>query len=78
METLDRITVDPAICLGQPTIRGTRITVSVIVRLVANGMTRAEILAAYPKLKQEDIAAALNYAAWTASDRARMVPVKGA
>ena len=78
METLDHITVDPDVCMGQPTIRGTRITVPFVVKLVASGMARAEILEAYPELTEEDIAQALRYAAWAASDRARLVPVRGA
>jgi len=44
MKELDRITIDPDICLGQPMIRGMRITVSVILKLVATGMTTREIL----------------------------------
>jgi uncharacterized protein (DUF433 family) len=44
MEALDRICLDPAVCLGQPNIRGMRITVAFVVKLVASGMTRAEIL----------------------------------
>jgi uncharacterized protein (DUF433 family) len=78
MELLDRITVDPDVCLGQPTIRGMRITVPFVVKLVASGMTHAEILDAYPELADEDIAQALRYAAWASSDRARLVPVRGA
>jgi uncharacterized protein (DUF433 family) len=54
-----------------------RITVTFVVKLVATGMTRAEILEAYPELEEEDIAQALRYAAWASSDRARLVPVKG-
>jgi len=78
METLDRITVDPDVCMGQPTIHGTRITVPFVVKLVASGMANAEILEAYPELTEEDIAQALRYAAWAASDRMRPVPVRGA
>jgi len=78
METLDRIAVDPEVCMGQPTIRGTRITVPFVVKLVASGMANAEILEAYPELTEEDIAQALRYAAWAASDRTRPVPVRGA
>ena len=55
MNRLDRITVNPSVCFGQPTIRGMRITVSVVLKLIASGMTSAEILAAYPELEQEDI-----------------------
>lgn len=59
---LNRMTINPAICLGQPTIRGMRMTVSVIVKQVACGMTTDEILEAYPELEQEDIVQALRYA----------------
>jgi uncharacterized protein (DUF433 family) len=78
MKELDRITVDPEICLGQPTIRGMRITVSVILRLIAGGMTKAEIIKAYPELEEEDISQALRYAAWLSSEKAKFIPVKGA
>ena len=78
MTPLDRITIDPAVCLGQPTIRGLRITVPFVVRLVAGGMTWAEILAAYPELEDEDVAQALQYASWASSERTRLIPVKGA
>ena len=78
MGALDRITVDPAVCLGQPTVRGMRITVSLIVKLVASGMARAEIVQAYPELEEEDIVQALRYAAWASSERATLTPVKGA
>jgi uncharacterized protein (DUF433 family) len=78
MKPLDRITIDPEICLGQPTIRGMRITVSVVLKLVAGDMTRKEILRAYPELEEEDIVQALKYAAWVSSEKARLIPVKGA
>jgi len=78
MKRLDRITIDPEICLGQPTIRGTRITVSVILKLLAGGMTREEVLGAYPEVEEEDIAQALKYAAWVSSERAKQIPLKGA
>jgi len=64
MKELNRITIDPDICLGQPTILGMRITVSVILKLVANGMTTQEILKAYPELEEEDVVQALKYAAF--------------
>ncbi len=78
MKELDRITVDPEICLGQPTIRGMRITVSVILKQVASGMSKEEILKAYPELEEEDIVQALKYAAWLSSEKARPIPLKGA
>ncbi len=65
---LDRITFDPDILGGKACIRGMRISVSLVVNLVANSMTVAEILAEYPDLQAEDIQQALQYAAWMAED----------
>jgi len=65
---LNRITADPNIMGGKACIRGMRISVSLIVNLVANGMTTAEIIEEYPDLEKEDIRQALRYAAWTADD----------
>jgi uncharacterized protein (DUF433 family) len=69
MEKLDRITINPEVCLGQPTIRGMRLTVSVILKMLANGHTVQEVLDAYPELEEEDVRQALEYAAWLASDQ---------
>lgn len=66
---LDRITVNPNVCLGQPTIRGLRITVGFVLKLLASNLSTQEILEAYPELENEDIRQALNYAAWLVSDR---------
>lgn len=63
MNNLDRITIDPELCLGEPTIRGMRITVSVILKQIASGTTTQEILRAYPELEEEDIRQATRYAA---------------
>lgn len=68
MQKLDRITADPAILGGKACIRGMRIAVSLIVNLVANGMSFDEIVADYPDLETEDIRQALQYAAWAADD----------
>jgi uncharacterized protein (DUF433 family) len=73
MEKLDRITIDPRICLGQPTIRGMRITVSVILKMLADGRSNGEVLAAYPELEEEDVRQAMRYAAWLASDQLHLV-----
>jgi uncharacterized protein (DUF433 family) len=62
MEPMDRITIDPEVMVGKPVIKGTRITVQLIVQLLANGATEAEILDDYPDLNKEDIKAALLYA----------------
>lgn len=66
---LDRITVNPNVCLGQPTIRGMRITVGFVLKLLASQLSIPEVLEAYPELEDEDIRQALNYAAWAVSDR---------
>lgn len=78
MKQLDRITINPDVCLGQPTIRGMRITVTLILKLVSSGMSTDEILAAYPELEKEDIMQALKYAAWLASEKTVLIPVTGA
>ncbi len=64
----DRITHDVNILGGKACIRGMRISVSLVVNLVANGMTVDEIIEEYPDLEPEDIQQALRYAAWTAED----------
>jgi len=63
MLTLDRITSNPVIMNGKPCIRGKRITVWIVLNLLANGMSKAEILDDYPYLEQEDIEQCLQYAA---------------
>lgn len=64
----DRITYDPQVMGGRACIRGMRITVALLVNLVANGMTTAEIIDAYPYLEPEDVRQALQYAAWLAEE----------
>lgn len=66
---LERITIDPEICQGQPCIRGQRITVTLILKLLASGKTPQQIVADYPELEIEDIQEAIKYAAWLASER---------
>ncbi|MGC9445273.1 MAG: DUF433 domain-containing protein [Candidatus Methanospirareceae archaeon] len=61
---LERITIDPEVMGGQPCIRELRIPVSLIVKLLAAGRTRDEILEDYPELEAEDIQQCLQYAAW--------------
>ena len=65
----DRITFDRRIMAGQACIRGMRITVSLIVNLVAHGKSAAEILEEYPDLEPDDIRQALEYAAWLAREQ---------
>ena len=64
-----RITHDPAVMGGKPCIRGLRVTVGMILGLLAAGQTRERILQAYPYLESEDIDAALAYAAWRLEER---------
>lgn len=66
--TLRRITVDPNVCGGKPTIRGLRFPVSRLLGLLAAGESREAILKAYPYLEAEDIQESLNYAALLADD----------
>lgn len=68
MEKLNRIQINPKICLGQPVIRGTRITVSVILKLLANGRSVEEVIEDYPELEAADVQEAMKYAAWMVSD----------
>lgn len=68
MSTFDRITFDPKIMGGRACIRGMRVSVSLVLNLVANGMSMAEILSQYPDLEAEDIQQSLRYAAWLAED----------
>ena len=63
MNTLSRITIDPNVCHGKPTIRGLRYPVETILELLSSGMTTDEILADYEDLVREDILAVLAYAA---------------
>lgn len=69
MEKLDRIAINPNICLGQPTIRGMRITVGFVLKLLASNLSIQQIVESYPELEPEDIQQALNYAAWVVSDQ---------
>lgn len=68
VEGLDRITFNPEVMGGKPCIRGMRVTVGMVVGLVAAGVSNAEILEAYPYLEAEDIQQALEYAAWRAQE----------
>ena len=64
----ERITFDPHVMGGRACIRGMRMTVSLVVNLVANGMATNEIIAEYPDLEPEDIREALQYAASLANE----------
>ncbi len=61
---LDRIEINPKILLGKPVIKGTRITISLILNLLAHDYTVGRVLEAYPQLTEEDIKAAMEYASY--------------
>lgn len=63
----DRIEINPNIMLGKPVIRGTRITVELILRKLSEGIMEADLLDAYPRLTRADIQAVFAYAADTIS-----------
>jgi uncharacterized protein (DUF433 family) len=69
-ELINRITIDPNICHGKPTIRGLRYPVDNMLELLASGMTIEELLEDYPDLEREDFLACLQYAA-------KLVQIKG-
>ena len=66
--TFERITHDPGVMGGRPCIRGLRVTVGMILGLLAAGRSREEILAAYPYLEPADVPQALAYGAWRAEE----------
>ena len=68
MKHQTRITFDPKMMGGKPCIRGMRVTVGMVVGLLAVGHSSEEIIKAYPYLELEDIFAALSYAAWRAEE----------
>lgn len=63
MTVYDRIEMNPDVMLGKPVVRGTRVTVELLVRKVAEGATEDVLLEAYPRLTREDVRAALRFAA---------------
>ena len=70
---LDRIKVDPQVCEGKPTIRGLRITVDFVLKLLGEGYTADEIVREYPELEREDVYQAAKYGAWLASEKTSVV-----
>ena len=69
MAQFHRITFDPAVMGGKPCIRGQRVTVGMVLGLLAAERSREEILKAYPYLEAEDIDQCLAYAAWRMEER---------
>jgi uncharacterized protein (DUF433 family) len=66
---LDRIKTDPAVCEGKPTIRGMRITVEFVLKLLGDGLSAEDILRDYPELERDDVNQAARYGAWLASEK---------
>lgn len=66
---LDRIKVDPKVCEGKPTIRGLRITVDFVLKLLGEGYTADDIVREYPVLEKEEVYQAAKYGAWLASEK---------
>ena len=64
----DRVSIDPQVCHGKPCIKGTRIMVSIVLDYLKAGETSEEIRRQYPTLTEEDVRAALAYAAWLAHE----------
>jgi len=69
-----RITIDPEVMAGKPVLRGTRIPVELIVRMLADGIPEPAILEEYPRLEADDIRAALTYAARVVAGEAELSP----
>jgi uncharacterized protein (DUF433 family) len=63
MNYADKIVSDPAIMLGKPVIKGTRITVELVLKRLSEGMSIEDLMQAYPHLEREDILAVLSYSA---------------
>lgn len=77
-ELLSRITIDPKVCFGKPCIRGHRIWVSLILDLLASGVSSEKILGDYPDLEGVDIRACIAYGAEMARERFVEVPLSDA
>jgi uncharacterized protein (DUF433 family) len=78
MDKFNRITFDPNLMGGRACIRGMRITVSLILNLISNGMTAQEIVKEYPYLEEEDIRQSLQYAAWLAEETVQVLEMTSA
>lgn len=74
MNYTDRIISDPKTMLGKPVIKGTRITVELILRKLSEGMSMEQILASYEHLSKEDVLAALNYASDLIANEEIIIP----
>ena len=75
MTELDRITFDPDVMGGRACVRGMRVTVSLLLNMVAGGMSEDEIMDAYPYVEREDIRQSIQYAAWLADESVHRLEV---
>ena len=75
MEWREHIVIDPGILVGKPVVKGTRVSVELVVSLLAAGWTETQILDAYPTVKAEDIRASLAYASEVLRDE-KVFPVQ--
>lgn len=75
-DLLSRISIDPAVCFGKPCVRGHRIWVSLVLDLLASGMSAAEILDEYPGLEEPDLRACIAYGAEMSRERFFEVPLE--
>lgn len=71
----ERISIDPNVCHGQACVKGTRIPVHQLVRMLANGDSMEDLLSEYPSLKREDVLASLDYAATLAEEQVTPINV---
>jgi uncharacterized protein (DUF433 family) len=69
----DRIKIDPRVCDGKPTIRGLRITVDFVLKLLGDAYTADDIVREYPELEKDDVYQAAKYGAWLASERTSVI-----
>jgi len=78
MTQFNRITFDPNLMGGRACIRGMRMTVSLILNLVSNGMTAKEIVKEYPNIEEDDVRQSLQYAAWLADETVQVLEMSAA
>jgi uncharacterized protein (DUF433 family) len=76
MKRFPRITLDPAVMGGRPCVRGLRVTVATVLRLMASGHTHEEILSEYPYLESRDLDEVLAFAAWLAESPEEALPAQ--
>ena len=72
---LNRISINPQVCFGKPSIRGTRLWVSLLLDFLASGMSINDILEEYPQLEREDVLAAIAYGAEMSRERFVAIPI---